>query len=57
MWVQVEMDDALELLGPTDDFKDERVREFAVGVLGRADDEVSLIYFKLIRRLTLLDRN
>lgn len=40
MWSEVEMDDALELLGPAEGFRDRRVRAYAVKQLERADDEV-----------------
>lgn len=40
MWHEVEMDDALELLGPAEGFRDRRVRAYAVRQLERADDEV-----------------
>ena len=42
MWTDVEMVDALELLGPG--FVDGRVRAYAVKQLGRADDEELLLY-------------
>lgn len=41
MWAEVEMSDALELLGPGMGDREGRVRGFAVEVVGRADDEVS----------------
>lgn len=41
MWAEVEMDDALELLGPGEGFRDQRVRAYAVLQLGKADDDVS----------------
>lgn len=41
MWAEVEMDDALELLGPGEGFRDRRVRAYAVTQLGKADDDVS----------------
>lgn len=41
MWAEVEMDDALELLGPGEGFRDRRVRAYAVLQLGKADDDVS----------------
>jgi phosphatidylinositol 3-kinase len=37
-WSEIDMDDALELLGPAT--ADSRVRAFAVKQLSRADDEV-----------------
>ena len=40
MWAEVEMDDALELLGPGKGFRDRRVRAYAVTQLGKADDDV-----------------
>lgn len=40
MWAEVEVDDALELLGPGEGSRDPRVRAYAVGRLGKADDEV-----------------
>ena len=38
MWTDIDMDDALELLGPGT--VDSRVRAFAVRQLARADDDV-----------------
>lgn len=45
MWAEVEMDDALELLGPGEGFRERRVRAYAVGLLGKADDEVCVLTF------------
>lgn len=42
MWAQVEMDDTLELLGPGEGYRDRRVRAHAVGLLDKADDQVSI---------------
>ncbi|KDQ06726.1 hypothetical protein BOTBODRAFT_167791 [Botryobasidium botryosum FD-172 SS1] len=42
MWTDIEMDDALELLGPGT--VDSRVRAFAVRQLARADDDELLLY-------------
>ncbi|EJU04865.1 atypical/PIKK/PI3K protein kinase [Dacryopinax primogenitus] len=42
MWVEIELDDALELLGPG--MVDSRVRTFAVRQLRRADDDELLLY-------------
>lgn len=39
-WTDIEMEDALELLGPGEAFKDRRVRAYAVRQIARADDEV-----------------
>ncbi len=39
MWTEIDIDDALELLGPST--VDSRVRAFAVKQLSRADDDVS----------------
>ncbi|GAA6028728.1 hypothetical protein JCM8097_007365 [Rhodosporidiobolus ruineniae] len=44
MWSEVEMDDALELLGPAEGFRDRRVRAYAVRQLERADDEELMLY-------------
>ncbi|SCV73535.1 BQ2448_7461 [Microbotryum intermedium] len=44
MWVEIEMDDALELLGPGKAFRDRRVRAFAVKRLEKADDEELMLY-------------
>lgn len=41
VWAEVEIDDALELLGPGEGFRDRRVRAYAVHQLRKADDEVS----------------
>lgn len=40
MWSEVEMDDALELLGRGEGSRERRVRGYAVRRVGRADDEV-----------------
>lgn len=37
------MVDALELLGPGEGFRDKRVRSYAVRLLGKVDDDVSLL--------------
>lgn len=42
-WTDIEVDDALELLGPST--VDSRVRSFAVKQLTRADDDVSSLFF------------
>ncbi|EGU11319.1 Atypical/PIKK/PI3K protein kinase [Rhodotorula toruloides ATCC 204091] len=44
MWSEIEMDDALELLGPAEGFRDRRVRAYAVRQLERADDEELMLY-------------
>lgn len=44
MWAEVEMDDALELLGPGKGFRDRRVRAYAVAQLGKADDDELMLY-------------
>jgi phosphatidylinositol 3-kinase len=41
-WTEVDVDDALELLGPT--FDNPEVRKFAVNRLGKADDDELLLY-------------
>ncbi|KAI5477975.1 phosphoinositide 3-kinase [Pseudohyphozyma bogoriensis] len=52
MWATVEVDDALELLGPSTAFRDRRVRAYAVGVLGGAeDDELMLYLLQLVQAL------
>jgi phosphatidylinositol 3-kinase len=38
VWVPIDVDDALELLGP--EFKDSKVREYAVNLLKMADNSV-----------------
>ncbi|KAI3656482.1 hypothetical protein MP638_006069 [Amoeboaphelidium occidentale] len=42
LWTDIRVDDALELLGP--DFKDKRVREYAVRQLEKAEDEDLQLY-------------
>lgn len=42
MWSEIEIGDALELLGPGEAFRDRRVRGYAVKQISRADDEVGL---------------
>lgn len=50
-WTDIETDDALELLGP--EMQDNRVRNFAVKQLSRADDDVrkhsSILSMLLVR--------
>ena len=41
-WTDIEMEDALELLGPGEAFRDRRVRGYAVRQIARADDDVRL---------------
>lgn len=40
LWSQIEIGDALELLGPGDAFRDRRVRAYAVKQISRAEDDV-----------------
>lgn len=40
-WTDIEMEDALELLGPGEAFRDPRVRAYAVSQIARVDDDVS----------------
>jgi phosphatidylinositol 3-kinase len=42
-WTDVEMEDALELLGPGEAFRDRRVRAYAVRQISRVDDEVRVL--------------
>lgn len=42
-WSEVEMDDALELLGPGEAFRDRRVRAYAVSRLSKADNDVRVL--------------
>jgi len=44
MWVPIEIEDALELLGPGEAFRDRRVRGYAVRQLARADDDELMLY-------------
>ncbi|GAA5956941.1 hypothetical protein JCM3765_006647 [Sporobolomyces pararoseus] len=44
MWTEIELDDALELLGPAEGFRNERVRSYAVRQLERADDDELMLY-------------
>ncbi|GAA6023183.1 hypothetical protein JCM11491_003292 [Sporobolomyces phaffii] len=44
MWTEIELDDALELLGPAEGFRNERVRSYAVKQLERADDDELMLY-------------
>lgn len=45
MWTDIEIGDALELLGSGEAFRDRRVRSFAVKQLTRADDDVSKVVY------------
>lgn len=44
IWCEIKMEDILELLGPGEAFRDRRVRSYAVGLLGKADDDVSNLF-------------
>lgn len=44
MWTEIEIGDALELLGPGEAFRERRVRGFAVKQISRADDEELMLY-------------
>jgi phosphatidylinositol 3-kinase len=57
MWAEVEMDDALELLGPGEGFRDGRVRAYAVEQLGKADDDVSTVITAEARRILTRSRD
>jgi len=46
MWTEIDIDDALELLGPST--VDSRVRAFAVKQLSRADDDVSFHAYQIV---------
>ncbi|KAI8457536.1 kinase-like domain-containing protein [Phakopsora pachyrhizi] len=51
-WAEISLDDALELLGPSDDFRDPRLKRFAVQQLARAeDDELVLYLLQLVQAL------
>lgn len=39
-WTDIEMQDALELLGPGEAFRDRRVKAYAVKQISRVDDDV-----------------
>lgn len=41
-WTDIEMQDALELLGPGEAFRDGRVKAYAVRQIARADDDVGI---------------
>jgi hypothetical protein len=43
------MDDALELLGPNEAFRDRRVRGYAVKQVARVDDDVSKFIYRSCR--------
>ncbi|KAM0746672.1 phosphatidylinositol 3-kinase [Meredithblackwellia eburnea MCA 4105] len=58
MWAEVDMDDALELLGPQREFADKRVRAYAVERLGKADDEELMLYLlQLVQALKFSPSN
>lgn len=61
MWAEIEIGDALELLGPGEAFRDRRVRSYAVKQIARADDEVNVLspthLTVLLTVLTVLSRN
>lgn len=44
IWSDISLDDALELLGPSEDYRDPRVKRFAVQQLSRADDDELVLY-------------
>jgi phosphatidylinositol 3-kinase len=51
-WTEVDVDDALELLGPT--FRNKAVRAYAVDRLRKANDDVPLLYTFLTKGITAL---
>ena len=46
LWVDIDVDDALELLGK--EFSNRSVRSYAVNQLRKADDDVSIYFFSLV---------
>ncbi|MBW0485342.1 hypothetical protein O181_025057 [Austropuccinia psidii MF-1] len=44
IWSEISLDDALELLGPSEDYREPRVKRFAVQQLARADDDELVLY-------------
>ncbi|PLW41324.1 hypothetical protein PCANC_17341 [Puccinia coronata f. sp. avenae] len=44
IWSEISLDDALELLGPSEDYREPRVKKFAVQQLARADDDELVLY-------------
>lgn len=44
IWSDISLGDALELLGPSEDYRDPRVKRFAVQQLSRADDDELVLY-------------
>ena len=51
LWTDIEVDDALELLGPGT--VDSRVRDFAVKQLSKADDDVSSHPLPILQKMIL----
>ncbi|EFP90774.2 Phosphatidylinositol (PI) 3-kinase [Puccinia graminis f. sp. tritici] len=52
IWSEISLDDALELLGPSDDYREPRIKQFAVQQLARAeDDELVLYLLQLVQAL------
>jgi len=52
IWSEISLDDALELLGPSEDYREPRVKQFAVQQLARAeDDELVLYLLQLVQAL------
>lgn len=52
IWSEISLDDALELLGPSEDYREPRVKLFAVQQLARAeDDELVLYLLQLVQAL------
>jgi phosphatidylinositol 3-kinase len=51
-WTEVDVDDALELLGPT--FRNKAVRAYAVDRLRKANDDVTLPYTFLTKGIVAL---
>lgn len=47
-WTDIEMQDALELLGPGEAFRDKRVKAYAVKQISRADDDVRAFHMDII---------
>ena len=55
LWVEIDVEDALELLGAS--FENEKVRGFAVSQLKKASDDVTLASFLSLPPSSLMKRN
>ena len=57
IWSVISLDDALELLGPSEDYREPRVKQFAVQQLARAEDDELVLYLLQLVQALKFDRS